>query len=770
VTARDLTPFSLDGKPPYDTEHLRFTLDQGRIMGLLMGKELYGDPDLALRELYQNALDACRYRRAHEACRRKQTGGASYGGDYEGLIVFRFGSENGRRYIECQDNGIGMADRHLRRLFACAGRRFTGSHEYHLDKARWEAAGIPFYPNSRFGIGVLSYFMLAEELEVESQRAYYPGEPPNEPVHARVLGNGSLFRLDRDATGVIHDSGTRVRLWLEDQKRPLNEYSEAILEWLWLPEFRTLLEVEGVITDELDAGQPTPHFEDEMGPVIPMTGSEDSSGVPRAFWCLKMHDSRYSSRWLKSALLVDGIFVEVSSQYDIGERIPLGTAINLTEELRADLSVDRLRILSTAPAGAFVQNCIDSGGWRSLKDWSSPNLKALLAMFDIHPLAIVQLSDALVETDIQWPVILATDDNSKLEIPSAAGICDLDAFLFRNQMTGPERWRPFDTSGVSPTMGRWLSLRLAELLYAGMNLPIVGRRLAMFTRQENTSRCYPFLVHSFGSSRNYNGIPSPPTATSLDKLTVFSLLLLGTKKRFSVDNVKNVGCRLKVMGISVPNLGTWTGDSAMTLSKQQFTLLTRDLDDSWPAIDELTPIHVTLAAIKLELSVDEVANIAQPLTVFGLSVPDRSALADISMLSDHQLIFMKKALESSRVVNTLTRSHLFEVSVQLGLSPAAVADIARTLTAYGLSVPNLDDWTASTPLTSEQVTLMSQNLDGWQPFDNDLTPVKVLRAASRWNRSPAEVIDVARPLKTLGVSVPDLSLATPWVTAQPGLF
>ena len=265
VTAQDLTPFSLDSKPPYDTEHLRFTLDHGRIMGLLMGKELYGDPDLALRELYQNALDACRYRRAHEACRRKQAGGAFYGRDYEGLIVFRFGSENGRRYVECQDNGIGMADRHLRRLFACAGRRFTGSHEYHLDKARWEAAGIPFYPNSRFGIGVLSYFMLAEELEVESQRAARPGEPPNELVHARVLGNGSLFRLDRDATGVIHDSGTRVRLWLEDQERPLSEYSEAILKWLWLPEFRTLLEVEGVITDELDAGQPTPRFERRDG-------------------------------------------------------------------------------------------------------------------------------------------------------------------------------------------------------------------------------------------------------------------------------------------------------------------------------------------------------------------------------------------------------------------------------------------------------------------------------------------------------------------------
>ena len=53
-----------DGRPRFTRPHVRFSLDQGRIFELLMGKELYGDPALALRELYQNAIDACRYRRA----------------------------------------------------------------------------------------------------------------------------------------------------------------------------------------------------------------------------------------------------------------------------------------------------------------------------------------------------------------------------------------------------------------------------------------------------------------------------------------------------------------------------------------------------------------------------------------------------------------------------------------------------------------------------------------------------------------------------------
>ncbi len=53
-------------RPMFERQHLRFTLDQARVMQLLMGEALYGDPKLALRELYQNALDACRYRRARE--------------------------------------------------------------------------------------------------------------------------------------------------------------------------------------------------------------------------------------------------------------------------------------------------------------------------------------------------------------------------------------------------------------------------------------------------------------------------------------------------------------------------------------------------------------------------------------------------------------------------------------------------------------------------------------------------------------------------------
>ncbi|QFZ16527.1 wHTH domain-containing protein [Saccharothrix syringae] len=53
-----------DGGLAYDSHGFRFRLADDRIQELLMGKQLYGDPGLAVRELYQNALDACRYRKA----------------------------------------------------------------------------------------------------------------------------------------------------------------------------------------------------------------------------------------------------------------------------------------------------------------------------------------------------------------------------------------------------------------------------------------------------------------------------------------------------------------------------------------------------------------------------------------------------------------------------------------------------------------------------------------------------------------------------------
>ena len=264
---------------------LRFELDRTRIIGLLMGQQLYGERWPALRELYQNALDACRYRRAaaqlavHEGC-------APSGRAYEGRIAISFGADGGRRYVECVDDGIGMADRHIRRLFACAGQRFADSHEFHIDRARWDVAGINFFPNSRFGVGVLSYFMLAEELDIVSHRWMPPTDLAPAAVHARIIGSGSLFRLEPiiDPTRLADYFGTSVRLYLREDA-PSNEVLiKSVLDWLFVPEVAVTICPEGGKRVELAAGQPTSHFRALTGDVLlPVSGSEGTSGAPRVY-------------------------------------------------------------------------------------------------------------------------------------------------------------------------------------------------------------------------------------------------------------------------------------------------------------------------------------------------------------------------------------------------------------------------------------------------------------------------------------------------------
>ncbi|QKW00230.1 caspase family protein [Streptomyces sp. NA02536] len=51
-----------DGTAVYEVPLTRFRLAEDKIRELLMGRQLYDDPALAIRELYQNSLDACRYR------------------------------------------------------------------------------------------------------------------------------------------------------------------------------------------------------------------------------------------------------------------------------------------------------------------------------------------------------------------------------------------------------------------------------------------------------------------------------------------------------------------------------------------------------------------------------------------------------------------------------------------------------------------------------------------------------------------------------------
>lgn len=213
------------GERSYQVPVLRFRLAQDEIRELLMGHQLYGDRALAVRELYQNAADACRYRRLRwEYLRQIRKDWP----EWHGRIVVTQGREEprdgrpGRPYIECRDNGVGMGRAHLEQTFSRAGRRFSQTLAFRREQARWLAQdeNLKLYPYSRFGIGVLSYFMIADDVTLVTREVLPNGTPADRALSVTISSSSGLFRIqpyDEDLGGdSLPQGGTVVRLMLSE--------------------------------------------------------------------------------------------------------------------------------------------------------------------------------------------------------------------------------------------------------------------------------------------------------------------------------------------------------------------------------------------------------------------------------------------------------------------------------------------------------------------------------------------------------------------------
>ncbi|GAA2724566.1 MULTISPECIES: ATP-binding protein [Streptomyces] len=318
-----------------------FRLDERRVRDLLLGVQLYKDRDLAIRELYQNALDACRYRRARTEY-LDRTRAATYA--YEGRITFdQATDEDGREYVECHDNGIGMGESELRGVFCKAGSRFVDQLDFKLERADWGKADPPveFYPNSRFGIGVLSYFMLADEMRVRTCRMDAKGDL-GPVLEVRVFGPGHLFRIvEVKERGEETDAGTRVRLYLREPRAGWS-CADVLERLLGIAEFLTAVRHGGRTTDwEPGVLRPREGPKGENfginahGALVPWA---DPPAGAQVIWCEE-----------GGALLVDGLVVQPTVRRGVLATLdsrPRGVVVNLSGPLTpARLSADRANVL-----------------------------------------------------------------------------------------------------------------------------------------------------------------------------------------------------------------------------------------------------------------------------------------------------------------------------------------------------------------------------------------------------------------------------------------
>lgn len=178
----------------YVSGQYHLTMDQDQIMELLVGKELYSDPSVFVRELIQNAIDAVRTREQLDRNLPK---------DWKPQIHIRsWMDEEGYHWFRIEDNGTGMTQDIIENHFLKIGSSYYTSDTFQKEKIRCQA-DPDYMPISRFGIGILSCFMGGEEsnqVEVSTKRFRTDGEYPP-ALRLSMHGMSGYYYLASQAEG-----------------------------------------------------------------------------------------------------------------------------------------------------------------------------------------------------------------------------------------------------------------------------------------------------------------------------------------------------------------------------------------------------------------------------------------------------------------------------------------------------------------------------------------------------------------------------------------
>jgi hypothetical protein len=208
----------LEGVPP---QPLRFELNRGRLLDLLVGHTIYNDPTVAVRELLQNAIDAVRF----QSYLRRKTGEGE-GVPESGRVQVRWNPDD--RVLVVEDNGIGMDRDVIKHHLMSVGSSYYNTPQFEVENRDFAAI-------SRFGIGILTSFMVSDDIEIITFR--------NGKGHRiRMTSVQSTYLLreleagDRLLAG-LEPHGTRVtirlRATVDLSKRSLEE---IVRYWIILPE------------------------------------------------------------------------------------------------------------------------------------------------------------------------------------------------------------------------------------------------------------------------------------------------------------------------------------------------------------------------------------------------------------------------------------------------------------------------------------------------------------------------------------------------------
>ena len=189
------TQYNFEG---FDPKGIKFSFDVQNVVTAFIGEDLYKDKLTSIREAIQNSIDSCRYK--SKVLKE----------NYIPKIEICFDE----KYISVQDNGAGMDEFIIENFF---GRLASSFYEQEKVKNQFEAIG-------QFGVGVFSYFLISEFVDIETKT---------------ISSNALKFRFDKDPKSYFHfydkvrrkTAGTTISMFFKENligKIALNEVEDYV--------------------------------------------------------------------------------------------------------------------------------------------------------------------------------------------------------------------------------------------------------------------------------------------------------------------------------------------------------------------------------------------------------------------------------------------------------------------------------------------------------------------------------------------------------------
>ena len=290
------------------SNRFEFQIDHNKVLDLLTGHTLYNDTGVVLRELLQNAIDAVRVQKLIQPT-------------YVGRVDVRWRSAE--NLLEIQDDGTGMT------------QSIIESHLLKVGSSRYQeqsfARKFPsFSPISRFGIGLLSCFMVADQVDIIT---CHPEEPLARHLSLRTVHGRYLIRVLNKASNEIKPigpHGTLVRLVIRSSAT-LKDVHKTVRRWIVTPACGVYL--------SLDSSPPVPIGHTRLGDALKEAMREEGLDVdadrPASRKKIKIEEAQiggvtiaFALRW--SEWFKEWGFIEVRRQDDDDDDvdgIQLGTCI-----------------------------------------------------------------------------------------------------------------------------------------------------------------------------------------------------------------------------------------------------------------------------------------------------------------------------------------------------------------------------------------------------------------------------------------------------------